>query len=61
MEVSEEAALFRSLVSENEPVAREEKCKLANGQLTELFFLNQWEMVLVRTLYPWLSESWKTL
>ena len=57
----EEAVLFCSLVSENEPIVLEEKCRLADGQLTELFFLNQLEMVLERTLYFELSKSWKTL
>ena len=61
MEVSEEAVLFHSLVSENEPISPEEMCKLADGQLRELVFRIQPEMVLERTLYSWLNESWKTL
>ena len=61
MEVSEEAVLLCFPVSENELVVPEEKCKLASGQLTELFYQNQLEMVPERTLYSWLSESWMTL
>ena len=61
MEVSEEAVLFHSLVSENEPISQEEKCTLADGQLMELFFQIPLEMVLERTLYSLLSESGKIL
>ena len=59
--MSAEAVLFRFLVSENELIAQEEKCKLASGQLTELFFRTQQEMVLERPFYSWLSGSWKIL
>ena len=58
---SGEVVLSGSFVSENEPIAQEGKCRLANGPLTELFFPNRKEMVLERTLYSELSESWKTL
>ena len=50
-----------SLVSENELVVPEGKCKLANGPPMELFYQNQQERVLEMTLYFVLSESWTTL
>ena len=58
---SGEAVLSCSLVSENELVVPEEMCTLANGLPMELFFQNQWERVLVRTLYYEWSESLMTL
>ena len=57
MEVSVEEVLLCLPVYENGLTVLEEKYKLANCQLSELFYLNRREMVLERGLYFVMSES----